>query len=225
MTISDPSIGALEAMDRRELEEFKNAVEAGVVVAVPAALYFCSEHGVSVPQWLAKAASELLCDLLKREKSTKRGRSGGAVARYRQDLIDMTRWNEVIVIREKQQQVRHEIEYYSNSSMRMSSEQIARAGWLGRSLSRAFECVSDVFERTEAFGSPESIKRSYREVARNMGDPSQAQRYSIFHPLFLQMLGIDDDLGYGRRVKMMPWRTQGGGPKCCSTDRQAPTPR
>src|SRR6266511_2008123 len=88
-SLSQPN-SAVEEFDRLELESFQNMVQAGVVVAVPAALHYCAEHEISAPAWLIKAALDLLCDLLKREKSTKRGRAAGAIARYRQDMIDMT---------------------------------------------------------------------------------------------------------------------------------------
>src|SRR5438128_69976 len=108
---------ALAAIHRREMDQFERMVEAGITLGVTAALHYCSEHGLPVPAWLVKAAVDLLCDLLKREVSTKRGRSGGAVARYHQDMIDMTRWNEVCVLREKQQLVHEGISMYKDTSI------------------------------------------------------------------------------------------------------------
>lgn len=209
-SFSEPN-HALEEFDRREMKNFERMVQASVMVGVPAALHYCAKHEVSVPAWLVRAALDLLCDLLKREKSTKRGRAAGAVARYHQDMIDMTRWNEVCVLREKQAVIHENVSYYSNTSIASSprfAEEVVRAAWFGHSLSRIFECVSDQLERTEAFGSPESIKRSYRQVERNNRSPTQAFRYCILDPLFLRMLGINHDLGYGRGVKFAPWRQQ-----------------
>jgi hypothetical protein len=199
----------LDEFNRREMEGFKRLVETGVLVGVPAALHYCAEYNVTVPRWLTKAALELLCDLLKREKSTKRGRSAGAVARYRKDMIDMTRWNEVCVLREKQSEIHETVSYYAKTSLVSSprfAEEAAKAQWLGRSLSRTYECVSEVLQKTEAFGSPESIKRSYREVERNHRDPSKAFRYAILDIDVLSKLGIDYDLGYGHGAKIAPWR-------------------
>jgi hypothetical protein len=198
---------AVDEIDRKELDKFQGMAAGGVAVAVPAAVHYCLENEVPVPQWLLKASLDLLCDLLRREKSTKRGRAAGAAARYRQDMIDFMRWNEVFVLREKQQM--HQQSLIDHSDMVGSdryAEEAARAQWLGRSLSRIFECVSEVLERTEAFGSPVSIERSYREVERNMRSTSGALRYAIFHPLFVRMLGIEPDLKYGRNVKIAPWR-------------------
>jgi hypothetical protein len=86
-----------------ELERLKKALDAGVVLAVPAALHYCREHELQAPAWAIQAALDLLCDLLKRETSQNLGRSGGAVARHRQDLVDFIRWNEVEVLRENQE--------------------------------------------------------------------------------------------------------------------------
>jgi hypothetical protein len=202
---------ALEEFDRREMATFEKMVKAGVMVGVPAALHYCDGHKVAVPEWLVRAALDLLCDLLKREKSTKRGRATGTVARYRQDMIDMLRWDEVCVLRERQPIFHESISYYSKTSMASSprfAEELERAEWIGHSLARVFECVSEGLERTEAFGSPESIKRSYREVKRNHRSPTKAFRYCVLHPLFLQMLGINPDLNYGRGAKFAPWRKQ-----------------
>ena len=214
MSSSEEPNHALAAFHRREMDLFERMVEADITLGVPAALHYCSEHGLPVPAWLVKAALDLLCDLLKREVSTKRGRSGGAVARYHQDMIDMTRWNEVCVLRENQHRAHESISMYKETSLASTSrfaEEVARAKWLGRTLSRAFECASDVFERTEAFGSPESVKRSYRVVARDINHPVRAFRYHMLDPNFLQKVGIDPDLGYGRHGKIAPWRQQRGG--------------
>jgi hypothetical protein len=120
MSRSEEPNHALEEFHRREMELFARMVEADITLGVPAAMHYCAEHELSVPPWLLKASLDLLCELLKREVSTKRGRSAGAVARYRQDMIDMTRWNEVCVLREKQQLVHESISRYENTSVALT---------------------------------------------------------------------------------------------------------
>ncbi len=179
-------------------------MDAEVVVAVPAALHYCDEYGLRAPAWLVKAALKLICGLLKREKSVKRGRAAGAIARHRQDMIDFMRWDEVVVFLERQTVARERLRRDANESMSTLPQILGereRARWLGNSKSQIFECVSEMLERTEGFGSPESVKRSYLDVQRNMKQPSTVYRYRVFHPLFLQMLGIHADLGYGRGAK------------------------
>jgi hypothetical protein len=200
-----------------EFERLSKAYQAGVMVAVPAALCHCREHGIAPPAWVIEAALQMLCDLLKREKSTNRGRSGGAIARYRQDKIDFIRWNEVFALREEQQRSLELMEKYptcpSPSLDPIYAEEVAKAAWLGRSLSRLYACASEALEKTEAFGSPDSIKRSYLQVERSNRRSLQAYRYCLFHALFVRMLGFEDDLGYGRHAKVAPWRTSTLGPE------------
>jgi hypothetical protein len=209
--MSDPgSRNRARVFHEQELERLRKAREAGVVIAVPAALDYCLEHDLGPPQWLVHAASELLCELLRREKSKKRGRSAGAVARYRQDMIDFLRFNEVEVLRENQHRSIELMSVYptcpSPQESKIYVQEARKAEWLGSSLSRIYQCVSEVLERTDAFGSPESIKRSYRQVKRSDGNPSQAFRYYLLPYPFLHKLGIEGDLGYGRDAKVPAWR-------------------
>ena len=211
-----------------ELERLQKALGAGVMLAVPAALEYCLEHGLVPPPWLIKSASELLCDLLRREKSKKRGRSAGSVARYRQDQVDFIRWNEVLVLQENQERSIELMDTYPTSPSpdcaELFAQETAKAEWLGTSLERIYQCVSEVLEKTDAFGSPESIKRSYRQVERNHRNSSQAFRYYQLPSLFLQKVGIEGDLGYGSNAKIQPWRTS---PLCArkpsARKRSAPT--
>jgi hypothetical protein len=194
-----------------ELEKLQKAHESGVIIAVPAALHYCHEHDRVPPPWLIQAALDLLCDLLRREKSTKRGRSAGAVARYRQDMIDFVRWNEVTVLEENQQRSMELMSTYPTCPSPLEADiytqEGAKAEWLGTSRSRLYHCVSEVLEKTDAFGSPESIKRSYLQVQRNERDPAKAFRYYLLPYPFLSKLGIEGDLGYGRHAKIQAWRT------------------
>src|SRR5438132_205800 len=137
MSSSEEPNHALLAFHRREMELLERTIKTGITLGVPAALQYCSIHGLPVPEWLVKSAVDLLCDLLKREVSTKRGRSGGAVARYHQDMIDMTRWNEVCVLRDNQKRAQESSSMYKDTSLASTSrfaEEVARAEWLGRTL-------------------------------------------------------------------------------------------
>jgi hypothetical protein len=204
----------LEQIHCRELGQFKDVVGAGNPLGAPAALYYCCENGPSAPPWLIKAALDLICDLLKREKPINRGRTAGTIARHRQDMIDLTRWNEVIVLREKQTMVRQSLrDYPEEPTCPRYRTAKHRAEWLGTSMWTVFECVSEMLERTEAFGSPETIRRSYQKVERNMKHYRDALSYSQLDPLFLRMLGIDIDRDYMHNVKLKHF-----GPEGCRSD-------
>jgi hypothetical protein len=83
---------SIEDLDKAQLEIYRRMFHAELGVA--AALHYCTEHDLDAPRWLITAATELIFALLRNEKSKKRGRACGIVARYRQDMIDFERWRE-----------------------------------------------------------------------------------------------------------------------------------
>lgn len=176
------------------LDAHRNMANSGVAIAVPGALHFCQQWRVPVPDWLLEAAIELLCDLLKNEKPSRRGRTPTHVARARQDYIDKSRWSTVVWQREAQKDLLEQVESIRRNPegpgayFRKDREQLQN--WLGTTLERAFECASMLLEGTEAFGSPDAIKRSYFKVERNSEDPTQRYRYYYMDPQFLMKLGI-----------------------------------
>lgn len=215
MSRLEKSARTVELIEWR-LAHLRKAYEAGVIVAVPAALDYCIEHDFEPPRWLVQAALDHLCDLLKREKSTKRGRAAGALARYRQDRIDFLRWNEVEVLRGHQKMsIETVAEHAADPSQKSSpsyEDEVMKAEWLGTSLSTLFQCTSEILERTDAFGSPESIKRSYLRVRRSDKDPAQASRYCwLPDPFLWNRLNIDNEMGYGQHAKIAAWRDS---PRC-----------
>jgi hypothetical protein len=212
MTIRNNSDDYYEKFFDRELNNFERMYEAGSNVAVAGALQFCAEYGISPPQWLVHASLKVVCDLLRREKSTKRGRSTGAIARYRQDMIDYFRWDECVVLEELQIKVQDAIKIYSDVPIPAGlknryAEERQRANWLGTTRSRVYECVSQALARTEAFGSPQSIKRSCRQVIRNQADPKRAFRYFLIGDAAMKLLGITPDLGFSK-AGILHWRTR-----------------
>lgn len=72
---------SIEDLDKAKLETYRQMFHAELGVA--AALHYCTEHDLDAPRWLIRAATELVFALLRNEKSRKRGRSCGIVARYR----------------------------------------------------------------------------------------------------------------------------------------------
>jgi hypothetical protein len=169
-------------------------VNGGVAVAVPAALDFCQKWRVPVPDWLIDASVELFCELLKNERPTRRGRTPTHVARARQDNIDFTRWSTVKWQRDAQKDLLDQVESIRQDpdcvgpGWREDREQQQK--WFGTTLERAFECASMLLEGTDAFGSPDAIKRSYFKVERSSEDAATRHRYYQIDPQFLMKLGI-----------------------------------
>jgi hypothetical protein len=184
---------SLSALDKRELDYLKAMAQSDQPIAVPEALHYCVKHHANAPRWLLAAAVELLCDLMKREKSKRRGRSGGYIARYRQALIDLERFEEVRSVRQKQMDIREEVEKLRatpNVPPSIMEERENMLAWVGGSLNRAFECAAMLLEGSQAYASPEAMKRSYFKVERNSRDPNKALRYHLLDPQFLRKIGI-----------------------------------
>lgn len=194
MTGYCPNNSAIVRIHEREMEFLRLMANAGIAVAVPAALHYCHEHKYPVPDWLSKAAIDLLCELLKSEKPTRRGRTATHVARHRQDNIDFTRWSTVIWQRDAQQQLLEQVktirEWPGEVPATYRSDREKLQEWLGTSLDRAFECAAMLLEGNEAYGSPDAMKRSYFKVQRAQGDLQQAIRYHQLDPHFLMKIGI-----------------------------------
>jgi hypothetical protein len=196
--------GSMRELHANELACLEAMARSGIEVAVPAALNYCTEHGLNTPPWLLVAATGMFSSLLKLQKSTKRGRSCGVVARYRQDMIDYARWDQIMVVRERQLLIREQIEELRTISAvpcGVLEEHEKTLAWLGSTLNRAFECAAMLLRGTSAFGSPEALKRSYFKVRRNSCDPDQALRYRQLNPSILKMLGLGEvlSLGVGRK--------------------------
>ena len=207
MTIHGRPFSSLKALDETELEYLKIMAQSRVAVAVPAALHYCAKHQLEAPQWLLAAATELLCDLLRREKSDRRGRSCGYVARHRQDRIDFVRWDQVTTARQKQVEIREqvaELRAMPNVPRSMLEEREKMLAWAGSTLNRAFECAAMLLEGTEAYASPEAMKRSYFQVERNSRDPKQALRYHLLDPKFEHKIGIKHEIVVRPGRKVVP---------------------
>jgi hypothetical protein len=186
---------------------FEVMAGSGVVVAIAAALHYCRQHRLHVPPWAVAAADELLCDLLRRERSNRRGRACGAVARHRQDMIDYARWDQVKDVRQRQIEIAEQVEELrglANVAPERLEEREKMLAWAGSTLNRAFECAAMILEGSEAYGSPDAIKRSYFQVERNSHDPGQALRYHMLDAEFLRMLGLKHEIEMRPGRKKVP---------------------
>ena len=146
-------------VDRLHEEELDRLREMSVHndIAFAAGLHYCAQEGICPPPWLAKGASNLLIELLKREKSRKRGRAAGRVARYRQDLCDFERWDAVFQVRELRQRAKEDVE--TLAEMQASGEIVQNLReiqkWL---LNGTFECASMAVRGGPAFGSADAVR-------------------------------------------------------------------
>jgi hypothetical protein len=150
----------------------------------------------------------VLCSLLRRERSKKRGRSAGAGTRYRQDMIDLARHSDVEEIRERQKEFKLRVQELHAlrkvpPAMLKDSEKMLR--WLGTTWIRVYECAAMILAGTKAAAKPETIKSSYQKVQRNGRDPKQPMRYMVLNSRFLRRVGIESGFSTRRDKKSVPF--------------------
>jgi hypothetical protein len=133
----DPTARRLRGLERAFKDE-------GVVLAAVEGMLVCRESDVPFPTWLQKAGIEIITLMLAGQLRTP-GRTGNAIARYREDLKHFTRWSLVDEIR----------------GHRTSSEEEDR---FGRSLSDCYAIAAQELRGTFAQGSPGAVEASFKLV-------------------------------------------------------------
>jgi hypothetical protein len=160
-------------------------------LTIAAAMEYCAEWKIAPPQWLVTAASQLLIDLLKSQKANKRGRGGGHIARYRQHLSDLNRWDAVLIVREIRARSDSEMQIVRKRPARFRNTQDTafvkkRRDWLHHG---TFACASMYVSRYERGVGPQAIRTSYRRIERKNRDPGN-YRSCVFDDNFLHKLGL-----------------------------------
>jgi hypothetical protein len=199
------TVDSLQDFHARRLEWFETMLQGGSAIAIPATLQYCSKHGLLAPAWLVKPAATYCAELLQRDAPKKRGRSTNLVDRYRQDMTDYSRWAEVKSVREKQVEIKQEVDLLRANPKKASpgwlEDREKTLRWAGRSLKRAFECASMLLAESSAFGGPDAIKSSYLTVEEVNRSRSQPLRYHMLDEDFLTSIGIAPISCPQRRVR------------------------
>ena len=194
----DRQIGnsALDELHERRLAACLNMFHTELGIA--AAMHYCAEHQLTPSAELVTGACELIFSLLRNDKTHRRGRAAGIVARYRQDMVDYTRWDVVCEVREKQKELPGTADELrqGNAPRDAIKETDRMRRWAGRDWLRAYECASMILQRTDAHAGPDAIKSSYLRVCKNSagGKP----RYRVLGRAIEKKLGID--CSFQRRV-------------------------
>jgi hypothetical protein len=173
-------------------------------LGVAAALYYCDKYDVDLPRWVLRAAPVVLGQALSKSLSKKRGRSSNPIARYRQDMIDFTRWDAVRDTRTQQINLRQgvaELRKIRGAPPAMLRERERMMNWAGRTWLRAYECATMILAHTEARGSPDAMKGSYIRVEAN----KHPLRYHQFDSNFLRAVGLDVNFEARQRPKIIPF--------------------
>jgi hypothetical protein len=177
-------------------------------LAAVAAIHYCTTNRLPAPQWLIDEAGNVLFSLLRHVKQAKRGRASGAVARYRQDMIDYARWDTVREVREKQVEICEQVEELRSIPSPPKSlleEREKMLFWVGHDWLRAYECAAMILRNTDSAAGPDAMKASYLRVTRNSQDPSQSLRYHLFDPIVVSKLGIRDVLKPSCSTTVLPF--------------------
>jgi hypothetical protein len=179
-------------VDERYLDGLRRCT-AHKELVVAAALHYCAEMQIIPPKWVLAESSALMCELLKREKAQTRGRATGHLARYRQDMWDIERWNAVDQIRRIREKIHHEEELLKANPDwqpdRFTEHNRKMRRWLRRH--GTFACASMyLYGRYSRVGA-DAMKASHRRVQHANEDPSNT-RYWYIDPRFLWDVGIDD---------------------------------
>ncbi|MDB5550203.1 MAG: hypothetical protein JWL86_187 [Rhizobium sp.] len=192
----------------RELNRLRRVAEAGSELAPAAGMFFCATYDVAVPRWLVLHAARGYCMQVRPNRNKKRGRAAGPIDRYRQDLIDSARWEDVRDVRYKQREYLENalaMRSYKNVSPREREECEKRLAWIGHDWDRAYECASMRLRGTPAFGGPDAMKKSYCRVEASNELPAQSWRYFLFDPDFLSSIGVQHPSRWGRSTKFEPF--------------------
>lgn len=186
---------SLQDPHERRLDWLRVMIHGGSAIAIPAAIQYCSRSGLSVPQWLVQAVAAQYPELLRSNMPKKRGRSVNLVDRHRQDMVDYARWDEVKTVREKQTEIREEVDFLRANPNKASpgwlQDREKMLKWVGKSLRQAFECASMLLADTSAFGGPDAMKSSYLTVEKVNRTQSHPLRYHMLDADFLMSIGIE----------------------------------
>jgi hypothetical protein len=181
----------IDRFHQRELNELKS-LTVHRDIAVAAALDYCAEEGLPPPQWVVQRAAALLCELLCKEKSERRGRAGNRVSRYRNDQWDVERWDAVEAIRRIRAKTKYDAklrreygETPENSRSMFHHERMLR--WLRNG---TFECASRYLTGRDARIGPAAMRASHRRCIRRAGSGPLPDRYYLLHERFLSKLGF-----------------------------------
>lgn len=181
---------SLDEFDARELGSLKRSYSSGNEHAALDAAVYCRQHGVQVPVWLLDALIKSDAERLLGVTHRRPGRAGNPHAQYKCDLVDFTRWDRVVSIREAQTLIDEElaiVRALPKVRRAVLKELEKQQACLGQSRLDAFALASVELEGNPAAGGPDAIEKSYKRVQRNR----QSGRYRVLHPRTLRHLGLE----------------------------------
>jgi hypothetical protein len=176
--------------DLRELDKFRRLTEHKEI-ATARAMDYCETHQVCPPEWLAAAAASLMIELLKREKTSRRGSNASFLARFHQELKDTERWDAVMQVRRVRSEARQDDSALKARPKRQVTDSFMRSHkkrdeWLKQD---TFECAAILLRGRDAHVTAHGVRRSYKKVEKALKDPAYATG-AWFDDPFLKRLGL-----------------------------------
>lgn len=175
----------------QELDKFRRLSDHKEI-ATARALDYCARYQICPPEWLVAVANSLLIDLLRREKTTRRGRAGSYLARFRQERWDTERWNavkEVHRVRASAKSDDEVLKSYPDVAVDDNRRKFfeRRKRWLKQG---TFECASKILAGREANTGTAAIRRSYRKIKNEATRNPEKMVGAWFDDDFLGALGL-----------------------------------
>jgi hypothetical protein len=176
--------------DLRELDKFRR-LTAHKEIATARAMDYCATHQVCPPEWLVAEAASLLIELLKREKTTRRGSNASYLARFHQERKNTERWDAVLEVRRIRSMARRDETALKRSPERKVTDSFKRSHqkrreWLKQG---TFECAADRLKGRDAHVTAYGVRNSYRKMEKSRKEPSNAIG-AWFDDPFLNKLGL-----------------------------------
>jgi hypothetical protein len=180
----------LLGFDLRELDKFRRMTEHKEI-ATARAMDYCETHQVCPPEWLVAAAASLMIELLKREKTSRRGSNASFLARFHQEQKDIERWDAVMEVRRVRSMARQDDDALNAFPKREVTDSFMRSHkkrdeWLKQD---TFECAAILLRGRDAHVTAHGVRRSYKKVEKALKDPSCAIG-AWFDDPFLKRLGL-----------------------------------
>lgn len=177
----------------RELDVIRRSVEGGNDYAILDAEVYCGRNELPQPEWLWRAERKCALDALLGRVPVKVGRAANPLARLRQDMIHAARWDAVNEVRDKQKEIRQQVEDMDAMSdpprnyLEQRRHELAQIGSTRRD---ACEFAPRLLIGCESYAGADAFEHSYKIVRRSFKDPKQVMRFRFPSDVTLRELGL-----------------------------------
>lgn len=182
-----------EAYPHRELDTLYQVANAGMNLAIAAALDYSARHQVPAPQWVTERASSLLNALLHLEDKRARNKMREEMKEYQRNQLHYARYDAVKYAKEAREHLRGELEQLKKTrgrnARRVKADIESVIDRIGPSDETIYEEVANLLRGTAAKGGADAIKKSYQDLLKLQRNGKLSLQYYSFDPAFLKRIG------------------------------------